>query len=574
MMFWLSAISKTTKLNGLDVAFRRPVKFALLASLGLNLMALAMPIYTTQIYDRVMSSRSGSTLVAITVITLLAIGLSALLDLLRGIIFARASASLYAELESRVFVVCRHLALGGGWGRKARPIDDLELVRSFFASPVPGALFDLLFVPLIILVLFLIHPLIGGISLLLSIGILLLAVSNRRAMEASAEKASYHLRSATDAAEGYLRSIEAAMAMGFASRSEQIAARENREAVKAQIEASSRVGSITATVKGARQGAQILILAVAAGLTLDGAISSGSIIAASILFSRAQAPIDQAVGAWRQIFQVRSAWMRLLALISPVSDKRKAMPLPRPRGAVAFEKVVAGAPQGKLPILKGINFLLEPGDSLGVMGPSGSGKSTLARVMLGVWPSQHGTVRLDGADVLTLDFDNVGAAIGYLPQNFELMPGSVADNVCRLGAADPEGVVAAAREAGAHEMILGLPAGYDTAVGESGYTLSGGQRQRVALARALYGAPSLVVLDEPDSGMDRESQEALTRAIVALKARGATVVVITHRPQLLQSVDNLLILVDGQIQRLGRTTEMMTPVVSPSIHAARVGNSK
>jgi PrtD family type I secretion system ABC transporter len=510
-----------------------------------------------------------STLVAITIITLVAVGATTLLDLYRNIVFSRASAAFYVELEARVFAGCRRMALAGGLGRQARPLDDLETVRSFFASPVPGALFDLVFVPLIIVVLFLIHPLIGAISLLLSIGIILLALSNRRAMEFSTARTVSHLREATDVAEGYLRSVEPALVMGYASRAEQFAAKANRAAVKSQVESSSKVGRITAAVKGMRQGSQIIILAVAAALTLEGSISAGAIIAASILFSRAQAPIDQAVSAWRQIFQVRGAWVRLEKLIEQVPENRSAMPLPRPKGSIAAQEVFASAPEGKSLILRGVSFSLQAGQSMGVMGPSGSGKSTLARVILGAWPVQRGTVRLDGADVSTLDLNDVGATLGYLPQAIDLMHCSIAENIRRLGPPDPDGVVAAAMQAGAHEMILSLPAGYDTMVGERGYALSGGQRQRVGLARALYGDPSFVVLDEPDTGLDQEGALALMGAITTLKARGVTVVVIAHRPSLVQNLDHILVLVDGQVQKFGWTADVLSQIMPSPVQAVR-----
>ena len=553
----------------LKQALKHPARLALLSSFALNVAGLVTPVYTIQIYDRVMSSRSMSTLLAVTAITLIAIGFTAVLDLFRNIVFARASAAFYAELEARVFAGCRHMALAGGWGRKARPIDDLETVRSFFGSPVPGALFDLLFVPIALLVLFLIHPLFGSVSLLLSIVIILLALFKRRAMQSSAEGAAAHVREATDIAEAYLRAVEPAIVMGYASRAEQLAASANREAVKAQVQSSSQAGSITTVIKGVRQASQIVILAVAAGLTLEGSISAGSIIASSILFGKAQGPIDQALSSWRQVFQVYGAWLRLERLVEVIPERPTTMPLPRPGGAIAVQNVVAHAPEGRAPILKGVSFSLKAGQSLAIAGPSGSGKSTLARVLLGAWPAQRGIVRLDGADVATLDLNVVGSALGYLPQTVELMPGSIAENIRRLGPGDPDGVIAAAMQAGAHELILSLPAGYDTVVGDRGYALSGGQRQRIGLARALYGNPSLVILDEPETGLDREGEKALEQVIAGLKARNVTVIVVAHRPALIQQLDHVLVLVDGQIQKFGATADILARIMPPSVHALR-----
>jgi len=550
-------------------ALKYPARLALLSSFALNVAGLVTPVYTIQIYDRVMSSRSMSTLLAVTAITLIAIGFTAMLDLFRNIVFARASAAFYAELEARVFAGCRHMALAGGWGRKARPIDDLEMVRSFFGSPVPGALFDLLFVPIALLVLFLIHPLIGTVSLFLSAVIILLALFKRRAMQSSAEGAAAYVREATDIAETYLRAVEPAIVMGYAARAEQLAASANREAVRAQVQSSSQAGSITTVIKGVRQASQIVILAVAAGLTLDGSVSAGSIIASSILFGKAQGPIDQALSSWRQVFQVYGAWLRLERLVGHIPERPTTMPLPRPSGAIAAENVVAHAPEGRSPILKGVSLSLQAGQSLAIAGPSGSGKSTLARVLLGAWPAQRGIVRLDGADVSTLDLNLVGPALGYLPQTVELMPGSIAENIRRLGPADPDGVIAAALQAGAHEMILSLPAGYDTLVGDRGYALSGGQRQRIGLARALYGNPSLVILDEPETGLDREGEKALEYVIAGLKKRNATLIVVAHRPALIQQLDHVLVLVDGQVQKYGATAEILARMMPPSVHALR-----
>jgi PrtD family type I secretion system ABC transporter len=510
-----------------------------------------------------------STLVAVTVITLVAIALTALLDLFRSIVFSRASAVFYAELEAQVLAACRGGALTGGLGRKSRPIDDLEMVRSFFAGPVPGALFDLVFVPLVLLVLFLIHPALGMISLLLSIGLILLALFNRLAMQNSVDRSVLHMREATDTAEAYLRAVEPAVIMGYAIRAEGIVAGANRAAVKSLVGSSTRSGSITAIAKGLRQGSQILILAVAAALTLEGKITAGSIIAASILFGKAQGPIDQAIGAWRQIFQVRGAWMRLENLIEKLPERQAAMALPRPRGALSIQDVVVSAPEGRTPILKGVSFDLQAGESLGIVGPSASGKSTLARVLLGAWPVQRGVVRLDGADVATLDFNLVGLALGYLPQTVDLLPGTIAQNIRRHGSDDPEGVVTAAMQAGAHQMILSLPEGYDTVVGEHGYALSGGQRQRLGLARALYGNPSLVVLDEPDTGLDREGEQALAQAIAMLRAGGTTVIVIAHRPSLIQHLDRMLVLVNGQVERIGPTREILAQIMPAQVHVVR-----
>lgn len=560
---------KSPAWQSVRAVFRKPARLALVTSLALSLATLVMPIYTIQIYDRVLTSRSISTLVAVSIITLIAIALTALLDLFRNIVFSRASAVFYAELEARVLAACRRGAIAGGLGRKSRPIDDLEMVRSFFASPTPGAIFDIAFVPLVLLVLFLIHPVLGTVSLLISIALILVGLFHRRAMQEATEQSVSNLREATDAAEAYLRAVEPAIAMGYATRAESIIASANRQAVKTQMSFSIRAGSILATIKGLRQGSQIIILAVATALTLEGSLTAGSIIASSILFGKAQGPIDQVLGAWRQIFQVRGAWIRLEHLIETLPENSNAMPLPRPRGALKVQDIVAHAPESRTLILKSVSFDLQSGESLGILGPSASGKSTLARVLLGAWPLQRGVVRLDGADVATLDFNLVGPALGYLPQTVDLLPGTIAQNIRRHGSEDPDGVVAAAMQAGAHRMILSLPKGYDTVIGERGYALSGGQRQRIGLARALYGNPALVLLDEPDTGLDREGEQALAQAISMLRARGTTLIVISHRPAVIQHLDKMLVLVSGQVEKMGLSSEILAQIMPIHVHAVR-----
>jgi len=550
-------------------ALRRPIRNAVLGSLCLNLLSLATPLYMLVIYDRVMTSRSEATLIAVTLATVLVLVLLAVFDLFRNIVFARASATFYAELEARVFAGCRRWALAGGSVRRVRPLEDLEIVRSFLASPTPGALLDVVFVPLFLATLFAIHAGLGLLTAGFILAIVILALINKRAMAKTTETSVEHFRQACDYAEAHWRQVEASVAMGYAGRGERRAAEANRQAILAQIMAASTTGSVTSIIKGLRQGSQILIIAFAAYLALEGAVSMGAIIAASILFARALSPVDQLVGAWRTLFQTRSAWNRLKDVLTKLPDTPPPMALAPPRGQIAITDVVATAPGTAEPILKGVNFALDAGQSMGIIGPSGSGKSTLAKVILGAWPALRGAVRLDGADIGQLELDRVGRHLGYLPQSVELLPGTIAENIRRLADDDPTGVVEAAERAGAHEMILGLPNGYDTIIGKRGFALSGGQVQRIGLARALYGRPSLVVLDEPDADLDQLGERALVRAIALLRSEQTTLIVIAHRSALIQELDRLLVMNAGHVVKFGPMEEFLKPDVGSTVRVVR-----
>jgi ATP-binding cassette subfamily C protein EexD len=546
-------------------SLRRPARNAILGSLCINLLSLALPLYMLTIYDRVMTSRSEATLAILTFATVLLLALLAVFDMFRNIVFARASATFYAELEARVYAGCRKWALSGGSVRRVRPLEDLETVRSFLASAVPGALLDIVFVPLFIAALFVIHSALGVMAGALILLIVLLALRNKRTMARTTENSIELFRKAYDFAEAHWRQVESSVAMGYAARGEQRAAEASRQAIVAQNLAASTTGSITSIIKGARQASHILIIAAAAYLALESKVTMGAIIATSILFARALNPIDQVVGAWRNLFQTRGAWNRLRELLAAAPDAATPMELAPPTGSLGIADVVAAAPGTTEAILKGVSFSLAAGGSMGVIGPSGCGKSTLAKVILGVWPAARGTVRLDGADIAGLDLDRVGAYLGYLPQAVDLLPGTVAENIRRLADDDPSGVIEAAQRAGAHEMILGLPNGYDTFIGKRGFMLSGGQAQRIGLARALYGRPRLVVLDEPDADLDQDGERALAKAISLLREEGTTLIVITHRPGLIHGLDMLLVMQAGQVARFAPMREFIASATTPNV---------
>jgi ATP-binding cassette subfamily C protein EexD len=439
------------------------------------------------------------------------------------------------------------------------------MVRAFLASPTPTALLDVVFVPLFMIVLFIIHPMLGVITAALIALIVILALINKRSLAKVTDSSTERFREACDYAEAHWRQVESSLAMGYASRGEHRAAEINRASIRAQIGAASSTGSITSIIKGIRQGSQILIIAAATYLALENEVTMGAIIASSILFSRALMPIDQLVGYWKPLLQTRGSWKRLQELLQNVPENQQRMQLAPPRGRLDLVEVVANAPGSTELILRGVNFSLPAGETLGIIGPSGSGKSTLAKVLLGIWPTFRGFVRMDGSDVSKMDHDRVGAHLGYLPQSVELLPGTIAENIRRLGPDDPSGVVEAAELAGAHEMILSLPDGYDTVVGKRGFALSGGQMQRIGLARAFYGRPNLVLLDEPDADLDDAGERALAQTICLLKRRGATVILVSHRSALLQLVDKLLVMNSGQSVKFGRIGELGSPGASPKV---------
>jgi PrtD family type I secretion system ABC transporter len=561
----LTSASKTFARNLIDIAqLRRPARAAAVASLAISLLSLIMPLYFTQIYDRVLPSRSGATLVAITAMVLVAIAVNAAIDLLRNLLFTRASASVYAALEEPVFAAQRQAAMAGGARRRARALDDLEQVRTFLASPTPGAIIDLLFMPILLIALFLISPVLGAATVGLVASLLILALVNRRAMSQVTAQSMDAFRRATDLAEAHLRGVEPAVAMGFAGRLERGSADLLRQSIRTQMEASSHTGRLSSIMKGARQGSQTLIIGLAAWLALADSISAGSIFAISILFGRAMAPIDQLIGSWKTLFQVRDSWRRLEQLLAHMPAKVARMALPAPRGEIAFVDVVAAAPGDGPPVLHGVSFTLRAGEMLGIVGPSGSGKSSLVRVLLGLWPARHGEVRLDGAELAQYDPDTLGRHIGYLPQAVELIPGTIAQNISRFGPDDADGVIAAARLAGVHDLITALPQGYNTVVGSPGFALSGGQRQRIGLARAIFGDPSLVVLDEPETGLDQEGERALADTIGALRRRGATIVLIAHQSSLVMNTDRLMVLMNGTVRQFGATREVIPRINRPA----------
>ena len=538
-------------------------------SFFINLLMLTAPLYMLQVYDRVLASRSEPTLI---VLTILAGGLLLVmggLDLIRSRVLVRVGVKMDALLNARVFSAVFAQTLRGGRGQRAQALRDLDSLRQFLTGPGPFAFFDAPWAPLYLVVVFLFHPILGFVALAGAVVLFSMAVVNEVVTRRPLQLANAQAIAANGFAEASLRNAEVLEALGMLSAIRKRWTAQHCQGLELQATASDRAATLTAWSKAIRISLQVAILGAGAALAIQQIITPGVMIAASILMGRALAPVEQAIGQWRHFVGARQAYRRLTELLQAVPEQEERLTLPKPEGRLAVEQLIAAAPGLQKPVLKGVTFELEPGQALGVIGPSASGKSTLARNLVGVWAPQSGAVRLDGAEVQGWDAEQLGPYLGYLPQDVELFAGSVAENISRFSAeASPEAVVAAARAAGVHDMILQLDKGYDSEIGEQGCVLSGGQRQRVGLARALYGEPALVVLDEPNASLDAAGDEALTQAILGLKARGATVVVMAHRPSAIAAVDKLLMLRDGRVEAFGPKEEVIAKVTK----AAGAGN--
>jgi ATP-binding cassette, subfamily C, bacterial exporter for protease/lipase len=387
-----------------------------------------------------------------------------------------------------------------------------------------------------------------------------LAIANEWATRGPLGQANTAAVQSSNDATNSLRNAEVIEAMGMLDNLRRRWYEKYQNVIALQSIASDRAGSITAMTKFVRISLQSLALGVGALLAIEGQLTPGGMIMGSILIGRGLAPVELLIGSWKQFLAARSAYERLEQLLKAFPARDPGMPLPPPRGHLTVENVVAAAPGTQVPILKGVTFALEPGEVLGIIGPTASGKSTLARLLVGVWPAAGGKVRLDGADIFTWNKQQLGDYIGYLPQDIELFAGTIAENIARFGEVESEKVIEAAQQAGVHEMILRFPKGYDTPIGASGGFLSGGQRQRIALARALYGAPPFIVLDEPNSNLDDNGEAALVQAVLAQKAAGRTLVVITHRTSILSAVDKLLLLREGTVQAFGPRQQVLEAI--------------
>jgi len=533
-----------------------------------SLLMLTGPLYMLQVYDRVLMSHSVPTLVALT---LLVAGLYltlGILDWCRQSLFSVAASQIEGRLaEPAMDTAFRHNLSDPG-RTSDQTLRDLRTVRRFISSPTLPALFDAPFAPLFFAVLFMLHWAYGlwalaGVAVLVSI-----ALINQQVNRKAIEEAEREERIAQGQAGEMLRQTEVVAALGMRNRMRSRWKMAFDSSDQSMTKSGTSLGGFTSGTKAFRLLLQSGILGLGAWLSIIGTSTPGAMIAASILMGRAIAPIEQTVNQWRSVVGARSSWSAFKEAFSNQGNAGEPMELPPIRGQVTFENVIAAPPGVRTPVLKRVTFALQAGTVLGVIGPSASGKSTLARVALGLWPVLGGSVRIDGAELSTYDSDRLGAQIGYLPQRVDLFAGTVRENIARFDPmAQPEAIIAAAKAANCHELILRLPDGYDTEIGQSGAYLSDGQRQRVGLARALYGNPALIVLDEPNSNLDSEGDAALQNAIIGLRQRGASVLIIAHRPNAITHCDNLMVLSEGEVRLFGPRDEVLAQFNHPGTQA-------
>lgn len=538
-------------------------------SLAMNFFMLALPIYSLQIFDRVLLSRSGATLFYLTLIVVVFITAYSFLEGIRLKLLLRIGNRFQLAFESRVLDAC--IAQSARLSEPVtHPLRDLAIVRNFLASPQGiVALIDTPLALVFLLVVYLIHPLLGAamtIGILLLMAIALATEWNTAAAVKAANSAGLKAQARAGEIVGNAELVEAMGMRGAILRYWQ---NYSREGLYHQSISGDRSALLTALGRWDRLILSVILTGLGAYLAIEDRITVGGMIAASILMGRGLAPLENLIPLWRQLIGARNAWQELNEALERYPRAENTMVLPAPAGALSLEQVAYVPPGGEVPTIKGITLQVQPGAQLGLVGPVSAGKSTLVKLICGVWKPRTGNVRMDNADVYQWNRADFGRHVGYLPQEAELFSGTIRDNIARFGDASDEDIVSAAMLAGVHGMILRMPSGYETVIGSGGATLSGGMRQRIGLARALFGNPRLVVLDEPSANLDSEGEQALLHALGELRARRVTVVIATHQLALLKDVDQVGVIVDGQLKACGPRSEVMKQTAVPPIHLVR-----
>ena len=532
-------------------------------SFFINMLMLVSPIYMMQVFDRVLSSGRTETLLYLTIIAGFALAVLGALEALRGRVLIGISTWLDRQLSGTLIASSVSGSLQG-LSVGAQPLRDLAQIRGFINSNGIYALFDAPWTPIFIAVIWIMHPWLGMLALGAALVLFALALANELITRTPLKEASQIQIRAQQQAEATTRNAQVVQAMGLLPGLLRRWNLQNAEVLDRQQTASKRAGTIVGFSKFFRLAVQVGILGLGAFLVLGGELTSGGMIAGSILLGRALAPVEQAIGAWKSLIGAQAGYGRLKMLLERIPPQPPRMPLPAPEGHLTVDRLTFAPPGSNRPVLKQVSFELTAGEALGVIGPSAAGKSTLCRLLVGGWPPSTGHVRLDAAEVHTWDPVDLGRHVGYLPQDVELFSGTVRDNIARMVEdPPPAAVIEAASLAGVHEMILHLPDGYDTEIGDFGAVLSGGQRQRIGLARALYDNPRLLVLDEPNANLDQDGEIALLKAIQMVKERGTTVIMVAHRPSVLAHVDKLLVLREGVVEMFGKRDDILSRLRRP-----------
>lgn len=539
--------------------------FAGVFSAAVNMLMLTPIIYMMTVFDRVVSSGSLPTLAMLSLLMVSLLMAVGGFEWVRSMILISASNRLESLLRPRISAATfKRALLSGGMISNAQPVQDLTGLRQFLTGNGLFAFFDAPWFPIYIGVMFLFHPVFGIAGIISGIVMVTLAVITEKSTRKLLTEANAGANKVSNQFQGSLRNAEVVAAMGMESDVQRRQDALYTEVLNGQTEASRKAGMLSGISKSARLIAQSTLLGLGAYLALNQEITPGMMIGGSLLLGRALAPIDMLVGSWKGVTVARSQYGRLQELLQQIPATAESMQLPAPMGALNVEQITVMPPGSKTAAVRGVNFALEPGEFLGIVGPSASGKSTLARALLGIWPAYAGHVRLDGADIAGWKREELGPHIGYLPQDIELFDGSIAENICRFRDPNPELIVAAAQTAGVHDMILRLPKGYDTVIGGAGGMLSGGQRQRIGLARAIYDQPKLLVLDEPNSNLDDQGEKELVEALRRIKADGCTVIIITHRTMVLQCVDKILVMKEGAGVSFGPKDQVLAKLMQPT----------
>ncbi len=539
---------------------KKSIFMAGLFSMFINVLMLVPPLYMLQLYDRVLTSRSESTLYMLTLIVIVLFVTMGLLEVVRSRVLVKFGNRFANILSNRIFESTFELANKKPEAASSRLMGDFTQLRQFLTGNGLFAFFDAPWIPIYIIVLFLFHPYFGFFAIFAAITLVAITFLNEYTTKEKMDNANTLNRDSMMQLEANIRNAEVINAMGMKTNVRKKWEEKYFGFLNAQNDASNKAGIWSNLSKTLRMFFQSMILGLGAYLAVNMELSAGMMIAGSIIMGRALAPLDLMIATWKGFSGARMSYKRIDQLLKDFPKNKEYMELPAPKGFISVEGVYAKPPASNKYTLENLNFSINKGDILGVIGASAAGKSTLARIILGVWPVQIGTVRIDGADISQWDREHLGKYIGYLPQDIELFSGTISENIARFNEVDSQKVIEAAMKAGVHEMILRLPEGYDTVIGSGAVVLSGGQRQRIGLARAIYDNPVFVVLDEPNSNLDEQGELALLKTVEELKQSGTTVVIITHRPNILKVTNKILIMNSGKIERYASTEEILGAV--------------